>query len=127
MHTYKVIISALVVGLNVLHLFYPFEFVLNKSYNPIISLLSLAGFIFLIHFSSELKKDYFYIFLVGSSLFSQIVSFYKNSGVPDYINFGVFHSNLPDLVILSTILTWWYLRVYKYPNSKKQASVSDIR
>lgn len=125
MHTYKVIISALVVGLNILHLFYPFDFVLNKSYNPILSLVSMIGFILLVHFSSELKKDYFYIFLVGFSLFSQVVSFYKNSGVPDYINFGVFYSNLPDLVILSTILTWWYLRVYKYQNLQKQASVSD--
>ncbi len=119
----KIVISALVVGLNILHLFNPFNSLLNKEYNPILSFLSLVGFILLVHIASGFKKDRFFIFLVSFSIICQIASFYLNSGVPDYLNFGIFHSNIPDLIILSTILTWWYKRVYKYQNSLKNNSL----
>ena len=121
----KVAITALVVGLNILHIFNPFTSVFNREYNPILSLISLIGFVLLVHVASGLKKDSFFIFLVSFSIFSQITSFYQNSGVPDYLNFGVFHSNIPDLIILSTILTWWYKRVYKYQNSQIPAEFSE--
>lgn len=121
----KIVISALVVGLNLIHLFNPFSSVLNKEYNPILSFLSLIGFVLLVHVASGLKKDSFFIFLVSFSIISQILSFYQNSGVPDYLNFGVFHSNIPDLIILSTILTWWYKRVYKYQNSQESATLPN--
>lgn len=121
----KIGITALVVGLNILHLFNPFTSVYNREYSPILSLLSLIGFVVLVHVASGLKKDSLFIFLVGFSIISQVVSFYQNSGVPDYLNFGVFHSNIPDLIILSTILTWWYKRVYKYQNSQIPAEISE--
>jgi hypothetical protein len=121
----KIVISALVVGLNILHLFNPFDSLLNKDYNPILSLISLLGFILLVHIASGLKKDRFFVFLVSFSIICQILSFYQNSGVPDYLNFGIFHSNIPDLIILSTILTWWYKRVYKYQNLKAPANLPN--
>lgn len=121
----KVAITALVVGLNILHILNPFTSVFNREYNPILSFISLIGFVLLVHVASGLKKDSFFIFLVSFSIFSQITSFYQNSGVPDYLNFGVFHSNIPDLIILSTILTWWYKRVYKYQNSQIPAEISE--
>jgi hypothetical protein len=48
------------------------------------------------------------------SFIAQVTSYYLNGGVPDYINLYFFDSNIPDFIITTTILTWWYQRVYKH-------------
>ena len=112
------LLAAFALSLNVVHIFVTAN-VFNKEFNPVLGVLSFGIFTALVFFTSSLKKDSHFIFLIGASLVSQIGSFYLNGGkVPDYINLGLFNANIPDFIISITILTWWYQRVYKQPKVK---------
>jgi hypothetical protein len=101
--------------LNGIHLLLPFEYQLNKSFNPSISFLALGISLFIIQKVSDFKKDRKFLVCLILASVTQNVSYHLNSGVPDYINFGIFKSNIPDMLLFTTILTWWYYRVYKLP------------
>lgn len=108
----RVLLIAIAVILNTLHYFIPAQ-IINYSFDPLLGVLSLLVFFLIIWFTSSIKKDSLYLSLVVISFLSQLGSFFINGGVPDYINFYFFKSNIPDILITLTILTWWYYRVYK--------------
>jgi hypothetical protein len=104
-----------VITLNLIHLLLPFGYKVNSSFNPAISILALGICLFFISKHSNLKKDSLFVFSLIASVITQNISNQVNRGVPDYINFWVFNSNIPDILIFTTLLTWWYYRVYKFP------------
>jgi len=101
--------------LNGIHLLLPFEYQLNKTFNPSISFLALGISLYFIRINSDFKKDRLFFYSLILATITQNVSFQLNGGVPDYLNFGIFHSNIPDIILFISILTWWYYRVYKLP------------
>jgi hypothetical protein len=101
--------------LNGIHIILPFEYQLNKSFNPSISFLALGISLLIVQKFSDFKKDRMFLILLILASLTQNISFHLNGGVPDYLNFGLFKSNFPDILLFSTILTWWYYRVYKLP------------
>lgn len=118
MSSKSLVVVFLAVILNTAHFFIPAT-IFNYSYDPVLGLLSFIIFISIIYFTSSIKKDILYLFLMLSSFLAQVLSYFINGrGVPDYINLSFFNSNIPDFLISFTLLTWWYFRVYKQPNSK---------
>jgi len=110
----KILILFSTVILNTLHFFIPPQ-VFNYQFDPLSGVLALGIFSVLLFFTSGIKKDYLFISVIVISFVTQLISYYQNGGVPDYINLYFFQSNIPDFFISITILTWWYLRVYKHP------------
>ena len=57
--------------------------------------------------TKSIKEDSFYLNLLLFSYISQVLGFFLNGEkVIDYINLVVFYSNIPDLVIFFTLLTY---------------------
>lgn len=110
----RLVFIFLAVILNSIHFFIPAR-IINYSYDPILGSLAFLVFLLIVWLTSGLKKDLVFLSILFISLVSQISSFFVNGGVPDYINFYFFNSNIPDLFISLTLLTWWYYRVYKQP------------
>ena len=110
----RLVFIFLAVILNSIHFFIPAR-IINYSYDPILGSLAFLVFLLIVWLTSGLKKDLVFLSSLFISLVSQISSFFVNGGVPDYINFYFFNSNIPDLFISLTLLTWWYYRVYKQP------------
>lgn len=105
-----------VILLNCIHLFLPFGYNLNSNFNPALSILALSICLYCFKMFSNLKRDRFFVMALVFSVITQNISNKVNGGVPDYINFYLFTSNIPDMLIFGTILTWWYYRVYKHQN-----------
>lgn len=115
MKTLDKILLPLIIFLNLIHLILPVGDKLNDKYSPAFSVIALFICLFCFKFFSDLKKDYRFIFSLVVSVITQNISNKVNGGVPDYINFLIFTSNIPDIIMFLTILTWWYYRVYKHP------------
>jgi len=110
----KFILPAVLI-LNGIHILLPFEYSLNSSFNTSVSLISLGLCLFLIKKISSLVKDKAVVVTLITSVITQNISNQVNRGVPDYLNFYFFKSNIPDILIFMSLLTWWYYRVYKSP------------
>lgn len=111
----KLLLISSAVVFNALHFFIPAR-VINYNFDPLLALLSFVTFLTIVFFTSSFKKDIVYIVLILVSFVAQVASYYQNGGgASDYINLLVLDSNIPDFLITTTILTWWYQRVYKQP------------
>lgn len=108
------LIILLSVVLNSIHLILPFSgFTLNINYSPLLSFVGIILLSLIFHIYSNFRNDWKYLFVIYFSFIAQNISYQVNSGVPDYINLYLLKSNIPDFLICSSILTWWYFRVYK--------------
>jgi hypothetical protein len=121
----RVFFLSLAVILNTIHFFIPAQ-VINYSFDPILGGLSFLLFLIIVGFTSNFKKDILFLALILISFLSQLTSFFVNGGVPDYINLYFFNSNIPDLFITLTLLTWWYYRVYKLSKINPAEVNSDV-
>jgi len=79
----------------------------NELFNPFLGAVFLCSILILSYLTRSLKEDSYFIIILTISFISQVSGFYLNGGkVIDYINLLVFYSNLPDLVIFFTLLTY---------------------
>lgn len=115
MRTLNKYILPLVLILNCIHILLPFEYTINSGFNSTFSIISLALCLILIKKISNLVKDRLVVFTLVVSVITQNISNQVNRGVPDYFNLYLFKSNIPDVLIFLSLLTWWYYRVYKSP------------
>lgn len=108
------ILILLSIALNIIHLILPFSgFSLNDSFSPQASFFGILTVTVIFYLYSSIKKDWLFLLILYSSYICQNISFQLNNGVPDYINLYVFKSNIPDFLMFTSVLTWWYFRVYK--------------
>jgi len=115
MKTLNKLILPSVLLFNGIHILLPFEYTLNSSFNSSISIISLGLCLYIIKKLSSFSKDRIVVLTLIVSVLTQNISNQVNKGVPDYLNFYLFKSNIPDILIFISILTWWYYRVYKSP------------
>lgn len=77
----------------------------NENFSPIFGTSFLIIIILLSYITKSLRKDMVFLHFLVIALFFQIAGFYLHGGVVDYINLGLFITNIPDLIIFFTLLT----------------------
>lgn len=102
----KRILISIVILINSIHLFINTG-VLNEKFNPFLGLFLILSLIWLSIKTGDFVRESFLILLISISFLFQVTGYLLNNlRVRDYINFVVFQTNIPDMVIFFTLLTY---------------------
>jgi len=110
----KKILVSIVILLNLIHLLINHG-VLNENFNPVYGLIILLIMVWLMVKSKEGEVEKFLISIVSLTFTFQIIGYFLNNfGVRDYIDLLVLKTNIPDMIIFFTLLTYIIFKAKSY-------------
>ena len=109
----RILVSILII-LNIPHLFINTG-VVNEKFNPLFGLFLILCLYWLAKKTGKMNSEMLFILIISLTFGFQVLGYLINNfRVRDYIDLVVFQTNIPDMIIFFTLLTYLFFKAKSY-------------